>query len=130
MNREKSKNLRQFGFILSGYYIFFFYLFSKLHHHLIQFDKKWFLLPIFMIIFLIFPVILIPVNNLWNFILKLLNWVNTRILFGIIFFFIFSPIAFFKKLIGTDSFSLKFDRNVTTYRTLTTSRDNDPRNPY
>lgn len=124
-----NKELRQFGFIFFGYFIFLFFLISRIHHEHIHLNNKWFFLPSFVLVFLIFPKILFPIKLTWDFILKILNWVNTRILLGIIFFLIFTSIAFFKRILRKDTMELQFDHIAPTYRT-TVTESNDIRKPY
>lgn len=129
MNRKSNSELRHFGLIFLGYILLFYFLFLKMHHESFQPKGEWISLLIFALFFLIFPVILIPINTAWDFILKILHWVNTRVLLGAIFFLVFSPISLFKKIVGKDTFGLNFDYRATSYRTPI-MENNDIRNPY
>lgn len=124
-----NKELRQFGFILAGYAVFFVYLFFRIHHENMHLNDKWIFLPLFIISFLMFPKILLPVNFAWDFVLKILHWANTRVLLGAIFFLLFSPIALYRRFLKKDTLHLHFNHSRPTYRTSSTE-NNDIRKPY
>lgn len=131
MSKKISSNreLREFGFLLTGYFIVFSLLISILHHHAMQLDDHWILLPIFIVAFLLFPQVLLPLNLIWHFILKMAQWINTRIILGIIFFFVFSPIAILRRFLKKDSMNLQINRNIKSYR-MNIVDQNDLRRPY
>lgn len=127
--KNKNNELRKFSLIFSGYFILLTILFLKIHHKPIQFSEKWLFLPLFISCFLLYPKILMPLKTVWDFLLKILHWINIRLLLGAIFFLLFSPIAFFRRLIGKDAFNLNFNPSATTYRTAVID-NNDLRRPY
>ena len=45
----------------------------------------------------------------------LLGWVNIRLLLGIIFFVIITPMAIVMKIFGRDALNRKIDKNVNSY---------------
>jgi len=45
-----------------------------------------------------------------------LGWINTRIILGILFFVLFSPIGITMKLFGKDPMARKFDKKKESYR--------------
>jgi len=49
------------------------------------------------------------------FVAHILGWINTRLLLGIIFYVVFTPIAFVLKVMGKDPLDRKFDKNAPTY---------------
>jgi hypothetical protein len=45
-----------------------------------------------------------------------LGWINTRIILGLVFFFLFAPVALLFRLFGKDPLHRKLEAAVTTYR--------------
>ncbi|MCX7120331.1 MAG: SxtJ family membrane protein [Gammaproteobacteria bacterium] len=120
--------LRKFGFIFAGYYLAVLAFFIWHHHPIALF--AWTILSIVLACTFFFPNLLTPLKYLWDGILKVLNYINTRILFGVLFFAVFTPISFIKKLLGKDSMGLKYDANLKTYRSDCRNSQNDLRRPY
>lgn len=52
----------------------------------------------------------------WMFVGGILGWINTRIILGLIFFVLFTPIAVVRRLMGKDSLGLRVDAQAKTYR--------------
>jgi hypothetical protein len=44
-----------------------------------------------------------------------LGWVNTRIILGVVFYLIFTPVGIFGRLLGKDLLGLHFKRQSSTY---------------
>jgi len=65
---------------------------------------------------LVFPAILKYPYILWMRIGELLGWINTRIILGIIFYVLITPIGLLKKIFGTDSMRRKLSKELVTYR--------------
>ena len=59
------------------------------------------------------PKILLPLNKLWMKIGILLGMIVSPIIMGLIFFGIFTPIAFFMRLFGRDELRLRFKKKET-----------------
>ena len=62
-----------------------------------------------------FPIALKPIYKIMMFVAQLIGWVNTRLLLGIIFYTVFSPIGLFLRLIRKDLLDRKLDKNISTY---------------
>ncbi|BBA79199.1 hypothetical protein RGRSB_0644 [cyanobacterium endosymbiont of Rhopalodia gibberula] len=62
------------------------------------------------------PQYLDPIYNNWMRVAQVLAWINTRIILGIIFFFIVTPMAFIMRLFNRDSMEKKFNPSLETYR--------------
>ncbi len=45
----------------------------------------------------------------------ILGWINTRLLLGLIFYFIFTPLALLFKMLGKDPLQRKFDHTAPSY---------------
>ncbi|HKX12508.1 MAG TPA: SxtJ family membrane protein [bacterium] len=64
---------------------------------------------------LAWPAWLRPLHFGWMKLAAVLAWVNTRIILAILFFLIFTPLAFFRRLLGKDPLGLKPGENESTY---------------
>ncbi|MCP4409683.1 MAG: sxtJ [Gammaproteobacteria bacterium] len=65
---------------------------------------------------LLMPVSLQPIYIGWMKFGNVMNWINTRLILGILFFGIFLPIGVFMRLLGKDSMHRKLDKTLPTYR--------------
>jgi hypothetical protein len=65
---------------------------------------------IFLVITLVRDELLLPLNKLWMRIGLLLGIIVSPIVLGVIFFGLFTPIAFLMRLSGRDELSLKFSK--------------------
>lgn len=64
------------------------------------------------------PVLLKPVHRLWMWIGHVLGWVNTRILLGIVFYGLITPIAITFRMLGKDAMGKVFAESSPSYRVL------------
>lgn len=69
------------------------------------------------------PQYLQPFYNNWMKVTQILAWINTRIILGIIFFLIVTPMAFIMRLVNRDSMTNKFDSSLETYRISSIIKD-------
>ena len=67
---------------------------------------------LFLLITVIIPQVLLPLNNLWMRFGLLLGMIVSPIVLGIIFFGLFTPIAMLMRLSGRDELRLKFSHKV------------------
>ena len=61
------------------------------------------------------PVLIKPVYRVAIFIAHILGWINTRIILGLIYYLLFTPIALIMKISGRDALNRKFDKEAKTY---------------
>jgi hypothetical protein len=65
---------------------------------------------------LIAPRVLGPAHRVWMTVGHVLGWVNTRIVLGLIFFGLITPMALVFKLAGRDAMRRALEPKATTYR--------------
>ena len=65
---------------------------------------------------LVAPRILTPVYRAWMALAAALAWVNTRIVLGLVFFAVVTPIGLAMRLLGRDPMRRRFDRTGESYR--------------
>lgn len=56
---------------------------------------------------------------------RVLEWVNVRIVLGVVFFLVFMPLGMIMRLLGKDTLQKKWDKQVATYRVNKVSRKNN-----
>jgi hypothetical protein len=68
------------------------------------------------------PPILAPAYRAWMKLAEVLAWVNTRIVLGVVFYGIVTPIGLVMRLTGRDPMRRRFDQAGETYRIRCTPR--------
>jgi Saxitoxin biosynthesis operon protein SxtJ len=64
----------------------------------------------------LFPRVLVPVHQGWMWIGHVLGWINTRILLGVVFYGLITPIGIVFRLMGKDTMRQAFSNTSPTYR--------------
>jgi len=105
---------RKFGY-------FFSLVFSLLAIYFYFNNSSFYLLSIilgviFLLITLIKPEILLPLNKLWMRFGFLLSLFVSPLIMAIIFFGIFTPIGLFMRIIGRDELKLKYSKNISNWK--------------
>ena len=114
-NPDKQE-LRKFGLVFATGMVLIFGLFFPW-----LLDRPWPVWPwivagVFAVPALLLPQVLKPVFLVWMKIGHVLGWINTRIILGILFFFVFAPVALVLHLLGKDMLKQRLDASATTYR--------------
>jgi hypothetical protein len=65
---------------------------------------------------LIFPRSLRLVYRVWMTIGHILGWINTRIILGMVFYGLFTPMGLVMRLLGNDPMRHRFEREADSYR--------------
>ena len=73
------------------------------------------------------PKTLAPLNRLWMKLAALLNRVVSPVVMGVIFFGIFTPVAWFMRIIGRDTMHRRFDPELQSYWIERTPPGPDPK---
>ena len=122
------QELRKFGLILgAGVALFFGIVFPLLRDKGIDPTSwPWYLALALAAVAMALPALLRPVHAVWMRIGAVLGFVNTRIILGVIYLTVFTPIAMIFKLLGKDPMRRTFDPKAASYRT--DSRQPKPEN--
>jgi hypothetical protein len=75
---------------------------------------------------LVVPLALGPVERIWMKLARAMGWVMTRVILGIIFLLLFTPAGLIMRLLGKDPMELRFDDRVGTYWHKRPPRDPSP----
>ena len=112
LSEVKLPSTRKFGFFFTT-----IFLLASFYSYYIESEIMLYILSaicgVFLIITIINPKILLPLNKLWMKIGILLGMIVSPIIMGLIFFGIFTPIAFFMRLFGRDELRLRFKKKET-----------------
>ncbi|MGH8548672.1 MAG: SxtJ family membrane protein [Methylococcales bacterium] len=65
---------------------------------------------------LLLPIVLKPIYIIWMGIGYVLGWINTRILLGLVFYILFTPVALLLRLLRIDPMRRNFDEDTTSYK--------------
>ncbi len=70
----------------------------------------------------VYPSMLAPIHKGWMWVGYILGWINTRILLGIVFYGLVTPIGIVFRLMGKDTMRQAFSESSTTYRVVRSPR--------
>lgn len=118
------KQLRQFGWMMGG--VFFIISFWPLVFRG-EGIRIWacIIAGIFVLLGTAFPQGLKPVYRAWMFFGEKMGWLNSRILLGLLFYGMLTPMAFIMTLLGKRPLQLQLDPKAETYRVLKEARASD-----
>lgn len=118
----RNKELRDFGLIMAAGLISLFGLFFPwLGDRPIHVTGwPWITGTAFAITGLLLPKALYWPNKVWMKVGHVLGWINSRIILGVVYFFLFTPMAIVRRLMGKDSLNRKLDVSAKTYRSTST----------
>jgi hypothetical protein len=114
-NPDKQE-LRKFGLIFAGMFILIFGLLLPWIWDKPSPTWPWIVAAVFIAAALVVPMLLGPVYRIWMKIGHVLGWINTRIILGLVFFFIFAPVALVLRILGKDALKQRLDASATSYR--------------
>jgi len=126
-----TKELREFGLIFGAIFVA---LFGLLLPWIL--DKSfpvwpWYILAVSGGLAIIFPLALKPFYKLWMLFGAGMGWLNTRIILGFVFYFVFMPFGLVMKLFGKDLLSRRLDSKASSYRVVHDQENNsNMENPY
>ena len=118
------KTLKQFGYLLAGFVVIFFWGVLPWWLGMARTAWPWFLSGGVLMMALIAPTMLNPVYRIWMKFAGIIGLINTRVILFIVYFAIFFPLAMLMRLFGRDVLRRKtMDRNVRTFRVPSARRD-------
>ena len=124
IHQATSKELRSFGLLMGGVF-----LIVALWPLVIRGENIRVWASLIAVAFgamgILFPTGLGPLHRIWMKIGEKLGWINSRIILGILFFGIFTPMAFIMGLLGKRPLELGYDPKANSYRVLKKARSAD-----
>ena len=126
-----SKGYRKFGLTTGAIVIGLFGLLIPWLFGLNYVKWPWILGGVLGLWALLAPSTLKPVYVGWMKFGNVMNWINTRIILGILFYGIFLPIGALMRLFGYDPMHRKLDSGLSSYRVTSDNDDeNNVERPY
>lgn len=124
------KQLRQFGLVMAAAIALVFgVVFPWLRSHPAP-PWIWGLAAAFACLGIIAPRLLAPVYTTWMKIGGVLGWVNTRIILGMVFYGVATPMALVMRLLKYDPMQRTLDTESTSYRVVRDNPAIDMEKPY
>ena len=120
---ETPKALRDFGLIMA---VMLIVMFGVVFPWLFSFATPYwpFIAAfVFAVVALLKPMLLAPVNRIWLKLSIVLGWINTRLIMGLMFFFLIVPMGLVLRLLGKDPLSNEILKDVKSYRIISKVRD-------
>jgi hypothetical protein len=104
---------RSFGFVFSAFFLLVGLAPLRRHQPL----RLWAfaLAVVFLVVGILVPGVLAPLNRLWMQLGHLLGRVTTPIVTGLLFYLVFTPAGFLARLLGKDPLRLRFDPKASSY---------------
>ena len=110
------KQLRDFGLLTGAIVaILFGLLLPWIRGHSLP-SIPWAIAAVLWCLAVLAPRSLNPVYQVWMRIGLVLGWVNTRIILGIVFYGLVTPMGVIMRLLNQDPMARKFEENLQTYR--------------
>lgn len=109
------KQLRHFGWLMGGFFAIISFWPLVFRGEGI---RLWagIIAGAFAVLGMVFPTGLTPIYRGWMFFGEKIGWLNSRILLGLVFYALLTPISFLMVALGKRPLQLKFDPNAETYR--------------
>jgi hypothetical protein len=85
----------------------------------------WGVASFLVIVALLLPAALMPFYRGWMIFGYAAGWINTRIILGVVFFFLILPAGLVMRLLGKDPMARKLDANEATFRVTSRSVNRD-----
>lgn len=111
------RGLRKFGLTTGAIFaVLFGFLLPLLFRHWPPPAWPWVIGTVLGVWALVSPSTLNPVYHLWMRFGLALNWINTRIILGAVFYAMIAPMGAIKRLFGSDAMRRDLDPDLPTYR--------------
>jgi hypothetical protein len=120
-NDVTSKQLRSFGFTVGGVFALIGFWPLVIRHE----DPRWWALLIGVCLVVtgaVFPRSLFWVHKGWMAVGHVLGWINTRIILGVVFYVIVTPIGTVRRWLGKDPMGRQLRPDLDSYRVVRTPR--------
>jgi hypothetical protein len=114
-NKRQEKQLRRFGVLVGSIFIAIGLGGLVLHGA----EPRLWAVTLGMLLILVALVrarVLGPVHRMWMALGDALGWINTRVLLGLVFYGLVTPMGLVMRLVGRDPMNRTFDRDADTYR--------------
>lgn len=111
-----ASELRKFGYVMALFFALVFGVFVPWWWSLKWAYWPWCVAFLFLVLAIVKPSALGIFYKYWMRLGRILEWVNVRIVLGVVFFLVFMPLGMIMRLFGKDTLQKKWDKQATTYR--------------
>jgi hypothetical protein len=116
-NEITNKQLRSFGVSVGGIFAVIGLWPVVVHHQ----DARWW--AVILAVLLVVPALVFPrslswVYQRWMALGHILGWINTRIILGLVFYLVVTPIGIFRRLLGKDPMGKEIRADMDSYRII------------
>ena len=112
---ERNQQLRKFGLVVGGVWLVLGGVATLRHHRGIATQACLAAGAALVMLALLAPRALIPVERVWMRLAAILGWINARVLLSALFVLVFVPLALMRRLLGKDSLDRAFEPQRTSY---------------
>lgn len=115
--------LRKFGFVTAGMVLLFFVVLIPYIWNLGMPIWPWVIAGLLGLFALLAPALLLPIYKGWMKFAEILGWINTRLILGIVFYFLFVPVGIIARIFN-DPMRRSIDVSLNSYRIKSRSPNN------
>ncbi|MDD2178024.1 SxtJ family membrane protein [Acidovorax sp. D2M1] len=108
--------LRKFGYVMAGFFALFFGVLMPWWWSMKWAYWPWVVAGVFLVFALLAPRLLRGPYKFWMRLGRVLEWVNTRLVLGVVFVLVFAPLGWGLRALGKDTLQKKWDSRLATYR--------------
>jgi hypothetical protein len=112
---QSRRKLRKFGLVVGGVFGLIAAWLAIRHRFGLKLEIVGAISAALIVMALLAPMLLAPIEWAWSKIGGVLGFVNTRILLTLIFFVVLTPIALVLRLLGRDPLERRFDKQSKSY---------------
>jgi hypothetical protein len=119
MQQDKitTNQLRSFGLTVGGIFALIGLWPAVFHNN----DPRWW--AVVLAGFLVVPALVFPrslswVYKRWMALGHIMGWINTRIILGVVFYFVVTPIGIIRRLLGRDPMGKEIRTDLNSYRII------------
>jgi Saxitoxin biosynthesis operon protein SxtJ len=122
--RSNERELRRFGWLVGGI-LAVIGLWPLIFRG--EAPRAWLLVPgaVLMLAGVIIPTALAPAYRAWMWLADVLGWINTRVILGVVFYAVFTPVGFVMRLLRHDPLRRSYEPLASTYRVVRSARRGD-----
>jgi len=109
----KATSNRKFGLMIAAIVLFLAIYQAMIKHEFIPLAFAGGIL--FMVAAIFFPNMLAPMNRIWHWLANILGTLNTWIMLTLLYILILTPLGFFMRILGKNTFITKKKKGMSSY---------------
>jgi len=111
----RRRALRRFGLVVGGVFAALAVLLALRHRFNLSFRAFTAAGLILIVLALVAPSRLDPVERIWMKFGAMMGWINTRVLLAAVFFVVLTPVSLLLRVLGRDLLKRRFERSAPSY---------------